>query len=88
MPRVLIIAAMLIASVGGACAQYGPAYPTPSQRGPAFPKHVSPNATNPTNWVAAPPIPEPAPQSRWWGRGRWRAHAHYAHGRRLYLRYR
>jgi hypothetical protein len=59
----------------------GPAYPLESKRGPAFPKYVSPTQSNPTNWVAAPPIPEPAPTTRWWGR--WRLWRHGFHsGRR------
>jgi hypothetical protein len=33
-------------------AQQGPAYPSPgADRGSAFPKHVSPTGSNPTNWV-------------------------------------
>src|SRR5580704_13626003 len=33
-------------------AQQGPAYPSPgSARGGAFPKHVLPTGSNPTNWV-------------------------------------
>jgi hypothetical protein len=33
-------------------AQQGPAYPSPgSARGRAFPKHVPPTGSNPTNWV-------------------------------------
>lgn len=82
MRGVPIIAAILLASINSAGAQYGPDFPTEAQRGPAFPKYVSPSATNPTNWVAAPPIPEPAQRSKWGAHWRLRPHAH---GRRLHL---
>jgi len=38
--------------VSPAVAQHGPAYPSDSNRGPAFPGSVSPTDTNPTNWIA------------------------------------
>lgn len=70
MRQVAMIVAILLASINsvGAQSNRGPAYPTEAQRGQAFSKHVSPSATNPTNWVARPPIPEPEPQPRWWRR--------------------
>src|ERR1700728_3592255 len=51
MRQALIIAALIVASAGPALAQQGSEYPSPgSGRGSAFPKHVSPTGSNPTNW--------------------------------------
>ena len=51
MRQALIIAALMVAIAGPALGQQGSEYPTPgSSRGAAFPKHVSPTGSNPTNW--------------------------------------
>jgi uncharacterized membrane protein YgcG len=81
MLRALLIVAALLPSVCVAAAEqsdHGPAYLATSQRGPNFPKYVAPNESNPANWIAAPPLPEPVPTTRWWARWgpRWRL----AHG--------
>jgi hypothetical protein len=61
--RYIIIVAVLIAvMVAPARAQgdsmrsssHGPAFPSDSHRGPAFPKSVSPTDSNPTSWVSSP----------------------------------
>jgi hypothetical protein len=85
--RILIIAAVF--AIGGAfavaqqpensdtgSAQRGSAYPPVSQRGPNFPKSVSPDDSNPANWVGAPaPLNTgdlPSPRGwRWWSRRGW-----------------
>jgi hypothetical protein len=62
MRSILIIAAMLTGLSSGLHAQgnkdsdsgQGSGLPS-SDRGPAFPKGVSPTASNPTNWVAPKP---------------------------------
>lgn len=53
---VLIIAVTMACFASPVSAQQGPAYTSPgASRGHAFPKHVSPTQTNPTNWVARKP---------------------------------
>jgi hypothetical protein len=69
MLHIPLIIAALLTSVCVAAAQesdHGPAYPSESQRGPNFPKYVSPNDSNPANWIGAPPLLEPYPVTRWW----------------------
>jgi hypothetical protein len=65
--RYFIITAVLIAfMVAPARAQddsmppssHGPAFPSDSRRGPAFPKSVSPTDSNPTSWVSSPQLKE------------------------------
>jgi hypothetical protein len=52
MRRVLMIAIAITCFAFSVRAQQGPSYLSPEAgRGHAFPKHVSPTSTNPTNWV-------------------------------------
>ena len=53
--------------------QFGPDFPSAgSDRGPAFPKYVSPTESNPTNWVTPPPDPAENPNSYEEGYRGWR----------------
>ena len=56
MRRMLVIAATFAFVPSAVCAQHGPAYPEPGAgRGPAYPKTVSPTATNPTHRIVQKP---------------------------------
>jgi hypothetical protein len=55
MRRVLMVAAIIYLA-SPVYAEHGPAYPEPgSNRGPAYPKDVSPTDTNPANWIVRKP---------------------------------
>jgi len=82
MPRILILATLIVGIGFPVCAQQGPdfpsqnsqkgsAFPSPgSARGPAFPKSVSPTESNPTNWAKPPTQPDPTygwdPRATYW----------------------
>jgi len=52
MRRVLMTGVAIACLAFPVHAQQGPAYPSPGTgRGEAFPEHVSPTTSNPTNWV-------------------------------------
>jgi hypothetical protein len=73
MGRILILATAILGIAFPVFAQQGPAlpsqdspqmgsaFPSPgSDRGPAFPKSVSPTESNPTNWVTPPTQQDPS----------------------------
>jgi hypothetical protein len=68
----LTVATVIVAISFPVGAQQGPALPAPgSDRGPAFPKSVSPTQSNPTNWVKPPSEPDPSsydinPRATYW----------------------
>jgi hypothetical protein len=72
MRRILILATAFVGISFPVCAQQGAAFPSPgSDRGPAFPKSVSPTESNPTNWVKPPAQPDPSyyrvtPRETYW----------------------
>jgi hypothetical protein len=78
MRRALFIAAAIVGIALPVHAEQGPNYPSPgSDRGPAFPKSVSPTDSDPTNWVApkteyTDPSGPNARWNRWYGRRGWR----------------
>jgi hypothetical protein len=73
MLRILILATAMVAISFPVCAQQGqPDFPSQksqkgvglpapgSDRGPAFPKSVSPSQSNPTNWAQPPAQQDPS----------------------------
>ena len=73
MRRILILATAILGIAFPVLAQQGPAlpsedsaqkgsaFPSPgSNRGPAFPKSVSPTESNSTNWAKPPPQQDPS----------------------------
>ena len=80
MRRVLVTAAAMVCILSPLRARQGPSYPSPgSNRGAAFPQHVSPTGANPTNWVARQPEytdPNGPNSKRYYGYGRHHYHHH------------
>jgi hypothetical protein len=77
MKRALTITAVLLTCVlPAAAAEHGPAYPSDSNRGPAFPSSAAPSDSNFINWVAPhDQYTDPdGPNARrnHWGRRYWR----------------
>ena len=84
MVRILILATTIVGIAFPVCAQQGQGPDFPSQksqkgvglpspgsdRGPAFPKSVSPSQSNPTNWAQPPAQQDPSygwdPRANYW----------------------
>ena len=57
MRAVTILIGMVACFASPSWAQHGAAYPDPgADRGPAYPKNISPTDSNPTNWVVQKPV--------------------------------